>query len=165
MVQLAMELNWEQSGSTRSQLHKGCGFCRACALGNANLAALLESGLDTNGYNPKNRLDKVKALRWAAGSVIPSKALKDKLSGSEVSFFNRYDKLLGNYMTRCGVDLSADLTPPKNLFVEVRVLASGLGEIQTETGSVNLEQGTTHYLRRADCVTLILQGKLRQTHT
>jgi len=45
-----------------------------------------------------------------------------------------------------------DLEPPKDLFVEIRVL-SDCGEIVTSDGNiVLLEQNTTHLLRRADVI-------------
>ena len=46
--------------------------------------------------------------------------------------------------------MSQDLEPPKDLFVEIRVL-SDCGEIVTSDGNIiHLEQNTTHLLRRAD---------------
>jgi GINS complex subunit 1 len=51
------------------------------------------------------------------------------------------------------------LQPPKELFVEVKVMED-CGEIMTENGPVQLSRGTTHFLRRSDIVHLIRQGKL-----
>ena len=53
------------------------------------------------------------------------------------------------------------MQPPKDLYVEVRVL-KGCGEIMTENGVVNLEVNSTHFLRRADVEHLIRQGLLQQ---
>ncbi|PVU95869.1 hypothetical protein BB561_001542 [Smittium simulii] len=62
-----------------------------------------------------------------------------------------------------GIDLdwTADLLkPPRDLYIEVRVVRE-CGEIQTETGIVNLEKGSQHYLRRTDVENLIKLGYLQ----
>lgn len=72
----------------------------------------------------------------------------------------RSEKLLGFVDRLCPV--SQDLKPPKDLFVEVRVLKD-YGEIVTDKGTVNLKKNTVHYLRRTDVELLIRQGVLEQT--
>ena len=57
-----------------------------------------------------------------------------------------------------------DQKPPKDLFIEVRVLKE-LGTIMTEAGAVALEKNTVHYLPRADVELLIRQGAVAQTET
>lgn len=56
--------------------------------------------------------------------------------------------------------LLQDLAPPKNLYIEVRVLHD-CGELMTESGVVNLEANSTHFLRRFDAEPLIRQGLLQ----
>ena len=53
------------------------------------------------------------------------------------------------------------MQPPKDLYIEVRVLKD-CGEIFTENGPVNLEINSTHFLRRVDVESLIRQGMLVQ---
>jgi GINS complex subunit 1 len=60
------------------------------------------------------------------------------LGAFEIEYFQNYDELVGDYMKTFNMDLTADLTPPKDLFIEVRVLQD-CGEILLDTGSVNLE--------------------------
>jgi hypothetical protein len=43
-----------------------------------------------------------------------------------------------------------DLVPPGELFLKVRVIKEGAGEIQTEFGTVRLDPGTQCYLRKTD---------------
>ena len=74
--------------------------------------------------------------------------------------FTAYDKLHGDYASFLQMDLTADLQPPKDLYIEVRV-EKDCGEIFTDSGAVTLERGTTHYLRRSDVEHLIRQGFLR----
>lgn len=57
--------------------------------------------------------------------------------------------------------ISQDLKPPKDLYVEVRVLRD-CGEVMTESGLVNLEAHSQHFLRRVDVEQLIRQGLLEQ---
>ena len=59
------------------------------------------------------------------------------------------------------MDITSDLSPPKQLMVEVRVLVD-CGEIMTETGSVNLSKGTQHSLRRTEVEHLVRQGLLEE---
>lgn len=107
-----------------------------------------------------NRVEKIKALRWEAGSVIPA-PLAQNLCPREVQFFNAYDQLLTDYMADFELDLSADMKPPKDLYIEVRVLRD-CGEVMTENGLVNLEAHSQHFLRRVDVEQLIRQGLLEQ---
>jgi len=58
------------------------------------------------------------------------------------------------------LDLNSSLLPPKELFVEVRVLED-CGRIQTEYGTVNLVKNSQHYLRRTDVERLVQQGYLK----
>ncbi|KAJ0399549.1 hypothetical protein P43SY_006095 [Pythium insidiosum] len=106
------------------------------------------------------RLDKIKNLRWETGTIIPAH-LAANMSQKETQFFHGYDQLLTDYMADFELDLTADATPPKDLFVEVRVLKD-CGEIMTENGLVNLEVNSTHFLRRVDVEQLIRQGLLEQ---
>jgi len=57
------------------------------------------------------------------------------------------------------LDLTAAPLPPKELFVEVRVVKD-CGELQTEHGMVNLQKNSQHFLRRTDVEHLIKQGYL-----
>ncbi|KAG7386067.1 DNA replication complex GINS protein PSF1 [Phytophthora pseudosyringae] len=107
-----------------------------------------------------HRMEKIKALRWETGTIIPAQ-LAQNLCQREVQFFNQYDQLLTDYMADFELDLSADLKPPKDLYVEVRVLRD-CGEVMTESGLVNLEAHSQHFLRRVDVEQLIRQGLLEQ---
>jgi len=83
--------------------------------------------------------------------------VRDSLSHNEIEFFNQYDRILGDYMTEIELDLTADFEPPKDLYIEVRVLKDE-GEITTINGTINLKVNTTHYLRRSDVEHLIRRG-------
>ena len=67
--------------------------------------------------------------------------------------------MLSAYQEVIDVDLTANLEPPKDLMIEIRVLVN-CGEIITENGPVSLDGGSTHYLRRSDVEHLIRLGKV-----
>ena len=105
-------------------------------------------------------MEKLSKLRWETGTVLPHH-VKSVLSASEAQFFRDYSQLAGNYMKKTGLNLTEDLQPPKNLFVEVLV-KEDCGEIFTETSTVVLKKHTRHHIRRVDVAHLIRQGKLEQ---
>ncbi|RHY14553.1 hypothetical protein DYB37_000322 [Aphanomyces astaci] len=107
-----------------------------------------------------HRVNKIKELRWQTGSVVPDN-LAPALCAREMQFFHSYDQGLSNYMSAFQLDLSADLQPPKDLYIQVRVVKD-CGEIYTENGPVQLHANSTHFLRRADVESLIRQGLLMQ---
>lgn len=57
-----------------------------------------------------------------------------------------------------------DQQPPKDLFIEVRVLKS-VGKIMTDAGEVRLDKNTVHFLPRSDVELLVRQGVLEQTES
>lgn len=59
------------------------------------------------------------------------------------------------------IDLSGDLEPPTNIFIDVRVLRDG-GEVQTEYGVFNLIKDSQFYVRKSDVERLIQQGYLEE---
>ena len=60
------------------------------------------------------------------------------------------------------MDLGAPLVPPKDLFVEVRVMRE-LGEIVTTSGAIaRLTKGSQHHLKRTDVEQFITLGYLKQ---
>jgi len=56
------------------------------------------------------------------------------------------------------LDLTVDLTPPKELFIEVRCQRDFGAVMLPESGEVNLQKNTTHLLRRSEVDHLIKQG-------
>lgn len=112
-----------------------------------------------------HRIDKLRVLRWETSGTMPP-AMKFVLSEAEVDYFNEYDKLasrhaLGGPMAM--LDWNADQNPPEENFIQVRVVQSGLGRIETEMcGTVELEVGSMHYLPRGDVEHLIRSGALVQ---
>lgn len=110
-----------------------------------------------------NRLQHIKGMRWAFGSVLAS-GVKANMSEQEQQWFQKYSSNLSNYMASIGGGMGLDLTkyhhPPKSLFVQVRCL-SDYGDFETEDGTIIvLTKNSTHFLERSQCEKLIHQGIL-----
>ena len=60
------------------------------------------------------------------------------------------------------MDLTIDLTPPKELFIEVRVKKDMGMVILPESGEINLQKNTTHLLKRTEVDNFIKQGIVEQ---
>ena len=120
-----------------------------------------------------HRIDKLRILRWETSGNLPS-SLKHLLSESETDFFNEYDKLISRHQilhhgsmssgsSSSLLDLNADQFPPEENYIQIRVVQSGLGRIETEMcGTVQLEVGSMHYLPRGDVEHLIRGGSVVQ---
>ncbi|EXJ77756.1 GINS complex subunit 1 [Capronia epimyces CBS 606.96] len=86
----------------------------------------------------------------------------DSLSPEEESYFRRYVDLLAQYKGQwTDVDLTGPLEPPRDLFIDVRVLKDA-GEIQTEYGAINLTKNSQFYVRQGDVERLIQMGFLQR---
>jgi len=106
-----------------------------------------------------NRLVKIRNLRWETGPVLPVSLRHDTLSAREKEYFAQYNNLLTEYIDSIDLDLTVDLEPPKDLYIEVRVLLS-CGKIMTESGPVSLDKGSIHFLKRSDVEQFIREGKV-----
>ncbi len=93
-----------------------------------------------------------------AGAGISSDAgNQSSLSPEEEEYFRQYGDMLAAYKGRwTDIDLTGSLEPPKDLFIDVRVLKDA-GEIQTEYGSV--------YMSRRVCVAIMLIHILAERST
>lgn len=86
----------------------------------------------------------------------------DNLNHAEQEYFKNYQKLIMQYKSNFpDLDLSGDLEPPTNIFIDVRVLRDG-GEVQTEYGVFNLIKDSQFYVRKSDVERLIQQGYLEE---
>ena len=62
--------------------------------------------------------ERVQELRWQFGAVLPTE-VRHNLAEPELELFTKYSRNLAGYMRSVGADLTADLTPPKSLYIEV----------------------------------------------
>ncbi|KAJ1557689.1 DNA replication protein psf1 [Nowakowskiella sp. JEL0078] len=117
----------------------------------------------------RHRADRIMDLVWENGALdlLPQTsgavgAERALLSPPEQEFMKDYMGLVTAYKGRfMDIDLGAALVPPKDVFVTVRVVKDGCGEVQTISGPVRLTKNSQHYLRRTDIEHLITRGFLQ----
>lgn len=84
------------------------------------------------------------------------------LSAEEEQYAHAYSDLLAAYKGQwTDIDLTGGLDPPKDIFIDVRVLRDA-GEIQTEYGSITLTRNSQFFVRQGDVERLIQQGYLQK---
>uniref|UniRef100_A0A8C5SJH8 DNA replication complex GINS protein PSF1 n=1 Tax=Laticauda laticaudata TaxID=8630 RepID=A0A8C5SJH8_LATLA len=109
-----------------------------------------------------DRLLRLRALRWEYGSVLPN-AVRFHMSADEVLWFNQYKKSLATYMRSLGegdgIDLTQDIKPPKNLYIEVRCLKD-YGEFEIDDGTtILLKKNSQVFISRQDLLLLLSISK------
>ncbi|SCU78779.1 LANO_0A03972g1_1 [Lachancea nothofagi CBS 11611] len=117
----------------------------------------------------KLRSDALDGFAWnrngsdAISSLNAAHQGSGNLSHHEQEYLKEYAQLItdmksGDYTD---IDLSGSLTPPSDVFIDVRVLKDA-GEIQTEYGVFNLIKDSQFFVRQADVERLIQQGYLQK---
>ncbi|KAI9842170.1 MAG: DNA replication protein psf1 [Thelocarpon superellum] len=127
------------------------------------------------------RADKLEGMCWdgtdvleqaqlAQGGTDPDRAAgvgtdggnTSSLSPEEEEYVRQYSDLLAAYKGQwTDIDLTGSLEPPRDLFIDVRVLKDA-GEIQTEYGAITLSKNSQFYVRQGDVERLIAQGFLQK---
>ncbi|KAG0168859.1 DNA replication protein psf1 [Apophysomyces sp. BC1034] len=114
----------------------------------------------------RQRVAKLKELSWDIGRQSEyQREINASLSVHEQRFLKDYGDMVNTYkQSFLEVDLGGNggvgLEPPKDLFIEVRVIKDG-GEINTEYGVLSLTKGDQYYARRTEVETFIKAGYLR----
>ncbi|KAJ3291209.1 DNA replication protein psf1 [Borealophlyctis nickersoniae] len=113
------------------------------------------------------RVDRLTDAVWELGGAAGGGAarlpadIRKHMSPAETEFASEYANLVAAYKgSFLDVDLGAALVPPRDLFIEVRVVKD-CGEVMTESGPVRLVKDSQHYLRRTDVEGFITAGYLR----
>jgi GINS complex subunit 1 len=109
----------------------------------------------------QTRWDRIVQLMWERAGAFPPE-LVPRLAPSEVSLLSQYQNLIAGMQQNLDLVVLADLQPPKDLFIEVRVVQPA-GEILTSSGgSLALNQGSTLFVRRSEVETLLRCQSLKQ---
>ncbi|KAH0844587.1 DNA replication complex GINS protein PSF1 [Fonsecaea pedrosoi] len=117
------------------------------------------TGHEAGGGNASNAAANVREDNAAAASAAGT---HNALSPEESSYFHAYGDLLSQYKGQwTDIDLTGSLEPPRDLFIDVRVLRDA-GEIQTEYGAINLTKNSQFFVRQADVERLIQGGFLKR---
>ncbi|KAI1176943.1 DNA replication complex GINS protein PSF1 [Nemania sp. FL0916] len=122
------------------------------------------------------RTDRLEELVWKGYDVVDLAAQQangalnaangdasmSNLSPQEEDYVRHYSDLLAAYKGQwTDIDLTGSLEPPRDLFIDVRVLKDA-GEIQTEYGAITLTKNSQFYVRQGDVERLIAQGYLQK---
>ncbi|KAF4512413.1 hypothetical protein G6O67_001555 [Ophiocordyceps sinensis] len=127
----------------------------------------------------RTRTDKLEEMVWNGSDVVDLSGCESgggasggpqaagegstsSLSPQEEEYVRQYSDLLAAYKGQwTDIDLTGSLEPPRDLFIDVRVLKDA-GEIQTEYGAITLTKNSQFYVRQGDVERLIAQGYLQK---
>ncbi|BFZ53197.1 DNA replication protein psf1 [Savitreella phatthalungensis] len=121
----------------------------------------------------KQRTKRIENLCWAetldltasasgSGAEEIVSSSRDLLGPEEQDYARRYTELLAAFKGQLtDIDLTGSVDPPRDLYVDVRVLKDA-GEVQTEYGSMLLTKDSTFFARFSDVERLIRQGFLQR---
>ncbi|KAJ2988435.1 hypothetical protein NUW58_g3979 [Xylaria curta] len=127
----------------------------------------------------RTRTDRLEELAWKGYDVVDlagqqvgngasgasnmtGDGTMSNLSPQEEDYIRQYSDLLAAYKGQwTDIDLTGSLEPPRDLFIDVRVLKDA-GEIQTEYGAITLTKNSQFYVRQGDVERLIAQGYLQK---
>ncbi|KAG9249861.1 DNA replication complex GINS protein PSF1 [Emericellopsis atlantica] len=119
----------------------------------------------------RTRTEKLEELVWNGADVVDLSGQQvradgatttSSLSPQEEEYVRQYSDLLAAYKGQwTDIDLTGSLEPPRDLFIDVRVLKDA-GEIQTEYGAITLTKNSQFYVRQGDVERLIAQGYLQK---
>ncbi|KAJ1922606.1 DNA replication protein psf1 [Tieghemiomyces parasiticus] len=105
------------------------------------------------------RLRFLQNVFWQVGGV--PEEIKPQLSPAELDFFSGYALAVNTYKAPfIDLDLTVSDLPPKDLYIEVRVLQD-CGEVQLENGSLLLSKNSQHHVKRTDVDHLVSRGLLQ----
>ena len=80
-------------------------------------------------------------MAWESGKAMPEHQ-KEKISVGELTYYNSYIDMIDEYnksiSQQNNIDLTVDMKPPKDLFIEVRVKTDYGTVILPESGTVKL---------------------------
>ncbi|KAL5984265.1 hypothetical protein ACLOJK_018369 [Asimina triloba] len=102
-----------------------------------------------------NRAEIIRSLRWKVGPVLPQE-IQEKLNQSEEEYFKNHSTALESYMSELDLDLTVDMVPPKDPYIQVRVL-DDIGEVLLGDQSASLVCHSVHSLKRTDAEPFISQ--------
>jgi len=113
-------------------------------------------------WEGKDALEQQHHQQVQQGQTETNGGNQSSLSPEEEEYFRQYNDLLSSYKGQwTDIDLTGSLEPPRDLFIDVRVLKDA-GEIQTEYGAINLTKNSQFYVRHGDVERLIAQGFLQR---
>ncbi|KAB1218663.1 DNA replication complex GINS protein PSF1 [Morella rubra] len=95
-----------------------------------------------------SRAEIISSLIWKVGPVLPHE-IQEKLSHLEEDYFKKHSAALKSYMSRLDLDLTVDMVPPKDPYIQVRVL-DDIGVVLSDDKTTNFARHSMHFLKRTD---------------
>ncbi|XP_022144990.1 DNA replication complex GINS protein PSF1-like isoform X2 [Momordica charantia] len=109
-----------------------------------------------------DRAEIIRSLIWKVGSMLPPE-IQEKLSNSEEEYFKKHSACLKAYMSRLELELTVDMVPPKDPYIQVRVLDDiGEGIILSDDKTANFARHSIHFLKRTDAEQFISRGLMEE---
>ncbi len=107
------------------------------------------------------RMQRIKRERWQSGVSMPEKTMEN-MHQTEKEFLEKYVELLTDYSADIDMDLTSDMQPPKDLFVEVRITKDDNQGFVLEDRTLQIRKNNVYYLKRTDAESLIQRGLAEQ---
>ncbi|MQL80749.1 hypothetical protein Taro_013201 [Colocasia esculenta] len=108
-----------------------------------------------------NRAEIVQSLRWKIGPKLPEE-IQEKLNFSEKEYFKNHSAAIESYMSELDLDLTVDIVPPKDPYIQVRVLDDIGDNLSLGDHSFSLTKNSVHSVRRSDAEQYISQGLMEE---
>ncbi|RKP20921.1 GINS complex, Psf1 component [Rozella allomycis CSF55] len=119
--------------------------------------SLIERGKQSLILYHEHRLQMLQSLFWQGGSRAVNQVMQQS-NTHESNFLQSYSNLMAKMISKYKfLDIRASLVPPKDLFIQIRVLKD-CGNLLTTSGVITLEKDSQHFVRRTDVEHLISQG-------
>lgn len=108
------------------------------------------------------RAEILRNLIWKVGPMLPQE-IQEKLSHFEEEYFKKHSASLKSYMSRIDLDLAVDMVPPKDPYIQVRVLDDiGEGIVLSDDKTANFTRHSMHFLKRTDAEQFISRGLMEE---
>ncbi|KEZ44304.1 hypothetical protein SAPIO_CDS3265 [Scedosporium apiospermum] len=118
--------------------------------------------VDLSGQQVRDKLGTAGGSGSGGAGPTGGEGSKSSLSPPEEEYVREYGDLLAAYKGQwTDIDLTGSLEPPRDLFVDVRVLKDA-GTIETEYGPITLTKNSQLNVRHGDVERLIAQGYLQK---
>jgi hypothetical protein len=97
-------------------------FCLVCnetiiiCIGNCYIPDLVLADTLFTSYN-RHRIEKIRALRWELGPVLPTYINEEKISFKEKDYHSKYNDILSEYNQNFGCDVTGDIEVSSSLFI------------------------------------------------
>ncbi|KAI4355723.1 hypothetical protein L6164_004470 [Bauhinia variegata] len=109
-----------------------------------------------------NRAEIIRSLLWKIGPVLPLE-IEEKLCHLEEEYFKKHSTALKSYMSKLELDLTVDMVPPKDPYIQVRVLDDiGEGIVLSDDKTANFARHSMHFLKRTDAEQFISRGLMEE---